>query len=132
MKPLIQAILNRFNSSPANAFYTAMGGKLYFRKVPQVQVPPWAALDLITDTPDWTFSESMEEVTVQISAYLGAEKSASNALDALEAMKALYDDCELTVTGFRSIFMRRENAFVDDTDGVWRAIGEYRILLEKV
>lgn len=136
MKALMQAIDSRFRAtngvpSGPSAFYTAVGGKLYLAKVPQNTALPYAVMDLVTDTPADTFTESLENCTVQIAAFLAADKSASTAMDALEAIKALYDNCTLTLTGYACIYMQRENAFADTTDGIWRVVAEYRILLEK-
>jgi hypothetical protein len=49
----------------------------------------------------------------------------------LDALKALYDGCSLAVVGYSALFMQRENAFLTNDAGIWRAVAEYRIVLEK-
>lgn len=135
MIELFTAIKTRFDATggdPAvhNAAYTALGGQLYLHMAPDRTQAPYAVYMLISDVPDWTFTDSHETATIQFSVYSGA-KSASEVCNTMKALQTLYNDCTLTVTGFRPLYMQRGISWLLRDEETWAYHVEYDVLLEK-
>ena len=64
---------------------------------------------VVSNTPDYTFSEDYENVIIQFSLF-----SSTSGTTEIENMymhlKALYDECALTITGATLIWMKRDHA----------------------
>ena len=118
-----------------SALATALGGntKLYNTFAPQSATLPYCVFMLVSGTPDWTFSDDMEDCLFQFSLF-DSSPSAGTICDNYELLKTLFDDCALTITGWRHLYMQRESQqLVKDPEdpAVWQYIIEYRILTEK-
>jgi hypothetical protein len=61
---------------------------------------------VIVDVPNDLFVERMEEVTVQFSIFSQASGT-TEIEDIMTYLKALYDNCTLTITGNTFIYMKR-------------------------
>ena len=118
-------------------FYDAIGGRLYLVKAPQGATFPFAVYDLITATDELDFSEENE--TFQIQFDIWTQKAASNSMDEagdiLGYLKTVYDDCDLTVDGWRALSMVRDfvvpnNDFSQDPPVLGYSV-QYTIELEK-
>lgn len=109
MNVLYTGIFSKMGTSGApTAFYTAIGGRLYHIKAPQLNATfPYAVYDLITGVDDLDFSDENEIFTIQFDIF-SQNNSASEAGTILAALKGLYDDCVLTVTGWRHLSMKRD------------------------
>lgn len=135
MKALFTAIKARLDAKtgdPAanNAAYIALGGRLYLHMAPQGATAPYAVYMLISNVPDWTFTDGHERATIQFSIYSAAQ-SASEVCDAMDALQALYDDCALAVTGFSPLYMQRGLSRLLRDEDTWAYHVEYDVLLEK-
>jgi len=131
MKELFAAIFAKFNT--VNDFKTAIGGRFYPYEAPQAPVFPYAVYSLVSDDPDFDFSDDHEEINVQFSIY-SEESSVSQILDLFHKLKALFDNAKLSVTGWSLIRCQRSQSRLDrDIDmKTWGYTVEYDILLEKV
>ena len=93
---------------------------------------------IISDMPRDTFTESLEEVLIQFSVFSQASGS-TEIEDIVTNLKALYDDCDLTITGNTHLYMTRENASLtsgeaDVTTGAgeyWQADVDYIICMKR-
>jgi len=145
MKSLFQAIMTRFNALSGadpnqvhNAFYTALSGRLYNSVAPQgkAQLPsgaPYCVFLMVSGVPEGTFTEIQENVLIQFSLF-DSESSAGTVCDNYEKLTELFDDCELSVSGYTHIFMQRESQQLireEEDPGIWHYMVEYRILIEK-
>jgi len=136
MKQLSVGIYNLFTGS---AFATDIGNRFYKGQGPVSATYPYCVYLLPTDIPEYTFSEIYETVMVQFSIFSSAASS-TEIEDALTHLKALYDDCALSVTGYTTVWMRRtggtlpgkeEHTTPAGTTSVWVAHSEYEIYLSK-
>jgi len=135
MRNLTTAIMLRFNDTtagPHNAFWISVAGKLRKERGLQTDVPPYAVFHIISDVPSWTFSSDFETVRIQFDLYSKLESS-SEIEDMYTNLKALFDWCELTITGNTHLYMRRELARLtkDPQDDIWVYKIDYMIMMEK-
>jgi hypothetical protein len=140
MKALLTAIKARFDATsggpPAvhNAAYLALGGRLYLAQAPQGATAPYCIYSMVSQVAGWTFTSAEETFRVQFSVW-SQSASSVQAQDAMAAVQALFDDCKLTVTGYRHVYMHRDFSTLLREDAVdeiwWHSITDYRIMLEK-
>ena len=105
MKNLSTALFTKFTGS---AFSTSIGGRLY--KVGAKQNPTWpyAVYFVVTDSPADTFTDRIEDVLIQFSVFSNDPSSTSEIEDIVTNLKALYDNCSLTISGNTMIEMQRQ------------------------
>lgn len=134
MKNLTIAIFAKMTS--ATALYTSIGGRLFKGQAPQDAEFPYIVYFLVSDIPEKNFSDAYENVLIQFSIF-SAASGTTEIEDIYTNLKALYDECSLTITGSKLIWMRRQNAvlFVVDqeviTGGIrtcWHYAVDYEIL----
>ena len=106
MKNLSTAIYNKISGS---AFSTAIGGRLYKARAPQNPTFPYVVYYIITDIPADTFTDRLEDVTIQFSIFSTASGT-TEIEDILTNLKALFDYCSLSITGNTHLFMERQSA----------------------
>jgi hypothetical protein len=130
MKPLMTGIYSHFTADPANALYTAVSGRMYHHEAPQGATFPYVITLAVFEDHDWTFEEEIEEVSVQFSIYTN-ERSASTAGTICGNLKSLYDDADLTVSGYSTVHMIRSNSQLlrDAANNIWQYIVEYDCFL---
>lgn len=134
MKAVTTAIFSKFSGS---ALDTAIGGRLYKGAAPDGAEFPYAVYGLVSDIPDVAFSLHGEEARFQFDLF-SSLSSSGEVEDMYTHLKALYDDCALTITNQTHIWMRRELAFlsVEDyttpagTQKVWHYAVDYMISTE--
>ena len=131
MTPLAIGIYNYFKAAPANTFYTAMGGRMYFGEAPQGATFPYCVMSIISSEHDWTFDDEMESVLVQFSIFTN-ESSAVNIGLHWSKLKSLYDDASLTVSGYTQVsLLRGQSILLRETENnIWQYAVEYECLLE--
>lgn len=130
MKELFVGIWSRFNAT--NTFKTAIGGRMYPHEAPQTPTFPYAVYSLISDNPEFDFSDDHVAVQVQFSVY-SEQSSPSQSFDLFDLLKTLFDDAKPTVTGWTVLRFQRGQAQLDrDIEmKTWGYIVEYDILLER-
>ena len=134
MNVLFTAIHNLFIADTGQAYYTAIGGRQYHVKAPQEATYPHVIFDLITGDDDLDFSDENQLFEIQFDI-ITQDDEATAAGTILAAMKTLYDDAALTVTGWRHLFMIRTltvkmDDLTEDTPIMGYAV-QYEVLLEK-
>ena len=134
MNELFQALYNKYNANTSHGAYTNMGGRFYLNKAPQNATFPYCVYFSVIDIAEVDFGEEKEDFTIQFNVF-SQNNSASEAGTILGNMKSLFDDCSLTVTGWRHVYMQRVNVipnndFAQDTPIQGYSI-EYDILIEK-
>lgn len=134
MKAVTTAIFSKFSGS---ALDTAIGGRLYEEEAPYGAEYPYATYGNVSNVPDNVFAKHGEEMRFQFNLF-SAASSSGEVKDLFGYLKALYDDCDLSITGQTHICMRRELAFlaVEDyttpagTQKVWHYVVDYEIRTE--
>ena len=106
MKNLSTGLFTKFTGS---AFSTSIGGRLYKARAPQNPTWPYAVYYIITDVPQDTFTDKIEEALIQFSVFSQASGS-TEIEDIVTNLKALFDNCSLTITGNTHIMMNRQGS----------------------
>lgn len=129
MNVLLSAIKTKFDG---NAALKAAGKNLYLNDAPQNTSLPYVVMTLISDMPDDTFGEYAENIRVQFSIFSNTRGSYEVG-NIFELLKTCFDYCDLTVTGYAHVEMRRDNANLlrDPDDASWNYVVDYRIIIQK-
>lgn len=106
MKKLLQAIYAKCSSG--TALHTDIGGKLYHAKAPQGTTGKYVVFEIVTEGPEFSFGSKYEDAEIQFSIFADSKTSANDVLTTAENLKALYDDCTLSVSGYTHYKMQRE------------------------
>jgi len=136
MKALSTAIYAK--AAAATAFWAAIGGRLYKGKAPAGAVYPYVVYKMVYDNTANTFAESLEDCLFQFSIF-SSDNSSSQVEDLFTALKSVYDECSLTVTGSTFLHMLRQQAtlFEDElpnpngTGWVWHYAVDYNIMIQR-
>lgn len=129
MKNLSTALYSKLSGS---SFMSAIGSRVFKGYAPDGTEYPYCVYLLVSDVPEYTFSEIYSHVIIQFSIFSNASGS-TEVEDLYTYLKALYDECSLTITSSKLVWMRRENATlnVEDhttpsgTQQVWHYAVEY-------
>ncbi len=132
MNDLFSAIVTHYSSDPLASSLTGM----YNTEAPQDAELPYAVFSLISDVPEWTFSENFENCLLQFNIF-------SNEISPVEIC-ALYellkgdvdvgtgfDFLDLPVTDYEIVSLIRENAILTRTEKIWQYNVTYRLELQK-
>jgi len=132
MNDLFAAIITHYDADPLAALLTGM----YNTEAPQDAVFPYGVFSLISDVPDWTFSENFENCLLQFNIF-------SDKINPVEIC-ALYDllkgdvgigtgfdFLDLPITDYEAISLVRENAILLRVENIWQYTVTYRILLRE-
>jgi len=126
MTDLFAAIMIRYAVVPLSSSLTG----LYNTQAPQDAVSPYGVFQLISDVPEWTFSENFENCLLQFNIF--SDTSDPVQICALfELLKTAFDFLELTIANYRTVSMIRENSIPSRPDGTWQYNVTYRIVLQK-
>ena len=126
MIDLFAAIMTRYAAVP---LATSLTGGLWNTQAPQETAFPYGVFQLISDVPDWTFSENFEDILLQFNLF--SDTSDPVQICALyELLKTAFDFLELTIANYQTVSMIRESAILT-RDGYWQYNVTYRIVLQK-
>lgn len=96
-----------FSLAKGSCFLNDIGARLFCDYAPEGVDYPHVVFFIVTANPEYTFSGAIEDVTVQFSIFSTSESAVEIAKIAKD-LKAVYDDCELNVTGYTRIWMIRK------------------------
>jgi len=134
MNEVFTAIYNKYNNSTGHGAYTNLGGRFYHNIAPQSAMFPYCVYFEIVDIQDVDFGEYKEEITAQFNVF-SQSSSATEAGIILSCFKDLFDDCSLTVTNWRHVYMQRKSIYPNndfDQDPPIQGYSiEYDMLIEK-
>lgn len=131
MEAILTAIYDRYSAT--NTFKTACTGGMHLDIAPQGTALPYATFQWITGHPEYMFNptaETIEYGLVQFDIY-----ASTNAVrqDLKTKLKARFDNCKLTISGYTALDMNRESD-QDLRDGsqneIFRSIVQYRVSAE--
>lgn len=132
MKNLSKAIYSKISGS---ALETAVNGRFYKGRAPEGIEYPYVVYMLISDIPDRTMSSRYNHATIQFSLF-SLDSGSTEVEDMYTNLKALFDECDLTITAQTHIWMRRTmaNLMIEDhttqsgTRQAWHYAVEYGII----
>ena len=134
MNALFKAIWNRFATTTGSGFYNDISGRMYLNKASQAASFPYCVYFSVSDIDDLDFSEEHEDFLIQFNIF-SQNNSAVEAGDLLETLKTMYDNCSLTVTGWRHLQFQRSlvmpNNDFSQVPPIHGYSIEYEALLEK-
>jgi hypothetical protein len=133
MTELDTAITTKFKATsgtPAvhNSLYTYVGGRMYNEGAELGAVQPFVVFHELSDVYDYTFTSDFENILIQFNIYTDTLPESNTAFGYL---KDLFDNCDLTISGYTHVYMRRERSYRMKIDNYFNRIVEYRILIEK-
>ena len=134
MNELYTAIYNKFSNATTHGAYTNVGGRFYLNHAPQGATLPFIVYWSVSDIADMDFGEEQEDFTIQFDIF-SQNNSATEAGTILGNLKSLFDNCSLTVTGWRHITFSRQNTYPNndftESPPVHGYSVEYDVLIEK-
>jgi hypothetical protein len=125
MRELVKAIYAKNTGSALDAL---IGGKIFYGKAPANTLYPYVVFVRVAGSNDWTFTETFDNPLIQFSIFSADHESSIECLNIADAVKALYDDCKLSVTGETFLYMWLANVVgpmdddsisQDGADGGW-------------
>ena len=125
MTDLFAAIMIRYAAVSLSASLTG----LWNTQAPQDVVFPYGVFQLISDVPDWTFTEDFEDILVQFNLF-SETSDPVEMCDLFELLKTAFDFLDLSIANYETVSMIRENAILT-RDDYWQYNVTYRILLGK-
>ena len=132
MKPLFEGIYTLFTADTEDDLYQAVSGRFYMGSAPQDATYPHIVYSLVSDMPDEHLSDSplIEDILLQFSLY-SQKKSASEVADMFTYLKAMFDDCIVTVSGYSLIEFTRDQANLirDEENNIWHYAVDYNVIL---
>lgn len=138
MNELATAIYNR--SQVAGNYKTSINGRQYFVKAPSAPTYPFVVFFTLSENPDFylnaqsTTASNFEIVECVFNIHSNDVGSSSQAGTILTYLKAHYDNCALTVSGWNNISMERDNVlgpFWNEETQEWIYSVSYQIILQK-
>lgn len=143
MKIFYKALMSKFNALIAganNEFYTAIGGRLFQEEAPEGTIYPYAVFKHINNNQIDTFKNKMDNIIIQFSIF--SEKSSSTEIhDAMTHLKALFDDCRLSISNGSLIYFyrlndglqREKNEIVTESgiQRIWHFHCDYNVVFER-
>ena len=125
MKNLRNAI---YTKCAGSALDTLINGQLYYGKAPTGTLYPYVVFFNVNDSLDLTFTDEFTDYLIQFSVFSANSTSSNEVYDIAEAIKALYNECSLSITGSVLVWMNLENVVgpqeddsisQDGADGGW-------------
>jgi len=122
MKTLFDAI---------SARWTAIVGAtpLYNTEADDEAPYPYGVVNIIDDTPDWTFTEDSENIMFQFNIFSDADAD-TTLLAIFELVKTAFDKFDLVIAGVTTISLKRGPAYLQRVDGIWQVNVTYMIEYE--
>ena len=114
MNNLLTAIRSKATGSTLSTY---VGGRIYLDEIPE-NVPvvfPYVTFFIVSWNYEKTFSEIYMRTLIQFSLF-SASTGATEITTMYNYLHSLYDECSLTVTGSRFIWMREQFPTTDIND----------------
>lgn len=135
MKNLTTAIYSKLSGSTLTSL---IGGRLYKGRAPENVQYPYAVFFVVVDTQADTFKDKHDDVIIQFSLFSSA--SSTTEIEGIyAALKSLYDDATLSITGatqalihrISATFMSEEHTTRDGLQEIWHYSVDYHIVQQR-
>jgi hypothetical protein len=129
MNQLFKAIYSKFRDG--GDYFDAIEGRLYYGRAPQNCELPYAVFFGVTSTPEDTFGEEIDEISVQFNNY-SDYSSYTQAGDLLEECRDCFDKKSIEVVDRRDVILNREFSTPPwEHDVVWVTSIEFSALMQR-
>ncbi len=105
MKNILTAIFGKFANSDLSSY---VGGRIYLDQAPESCEFPYVVYFVVSSTPDDVFAKKGQQTLIQFSLF-SANPSAVEISTMYGYLKALFDDCSLTITSNTMLWMHEVN-----------------------
>jgi hypothetical protein len=105
LKNILTAIYSKFSGS---AFSTDVGGRIYLDEAPNGAEFPYCVFFVVSGIPDNVFGKKGKETLIQFSLF-SKSQSVTEIATMYADLRALFDECTLSITGNTFIDMHEEN-----------------------
>jgi hypothetical protein len=102
MKELVKSI---YAKNTGSALDTLIGGRIFYGHAPVNTPYPYVVFFRVAGRQDWTFVDKLDNPLIQFSVFSADAESSMECLGIADAIKALYDKCNLSVTGETFLYM---------------------------
>lgn len=126
MTDLFNALYTRYLAASLSGSLSALHNTI----APEKAVFPYGVFSLISNVPDWTFTENTENCLVQFNLFSDTV-DATQICALFELLKTAFDFLDLTIANYETVSMIRENAILTRVENVWQYNVLYRVLLGK-
>lgn len=135
MKNLTTALFSKLSGSSLD---TLIGGRMFKGNAYDGTEYPYVVFMVISDVQSDTFKSSLDDVLIQFSIF--SDDSSSGEIENIyAALKSLYDNATLTITGATLCMIARQSATLmvedhttpDGTAKVWHYAIEYTVIQER-
>ena len=129
MKNLSTAIYTKYNTS--TTFKAALTGGFYYSQAPNGCSYPYAVYSFFGVTPEDTFSEEINDVSIQINIY--SEKSSSTeCFNLVDYCKSLFTGAVLTVLTHENVTLIKEKETPPmKVNDEWMGVLEFSCFLQE-
>ncbi len=136
MNNLLTAIMTKISGSNLSS---DVGGRVYLDQAPDACEMPYIVFFIVSDVPDNTFEEFLEDILIQFSLF-SSSSSATEITTMYTDLKALFDDCSFLITSNTLLWFKRSHltTMVDGitaptgTVGVRHWAVDYSILMQRI
>ena len=119
-----------FAADTGGGFYTAVNGRFSYGKALAQSQAPYAVFFGVTNSPEDTFTEELDELTFQVNAY--SNGTYKDAAQIVKYCRDLFDGAVVTVNGYE-IEIQREQQVPPWLDGeLWVASIVFTVIIEEV
>lgn len=127
MKDFFTAVYSLGTSD--NGFSTAIDKRFYYGMAPQDCGMPYAVFFGVSETPEDTFTEDIDEMSFQINIY-SDKASAGEVMDIYKKCRTLFDSAVVQVGGF-DVLLEREMSTPAWRDGdLWCVSVEFTAMVQ--
>jgi hypothetical protein len=136
----LQAYFNKTTGAVHNDFWNDIGGHLYHgeAEIPDGAEFPYCVLLHVVDTQVDTFKSKLDEIVIQFSIF-SDKTSPVEVHDAMTDLKALFNDCSLTIAGSKLVqfswlsdgLIRDEVTTPAGVQAVWHFHCDFLVILER-
>jgi len=102
---LFNAIMTKCSGSSLSS---DVGGRIFLDEAPEGCEFPYVVFFIVSGTQDKTFTEHFTNTIIQFSLFSSSAK-ATEITTMYADLKALFDECALTITGSTLVWMRETN-----------------------
>lgn len=137
MEELFKAIYTKFTASSSGhtSIYSDVSGQFYLDEAPQSSAStslnmPYVVYNLISLVREDTFTNQGEDAVIQFNLFSNTA-AATEVTTMFKHLAALYDWCDLSISGYNHIYMRRELSYLRRVNSAWHYAVEYRTYFSK-
>ena len=106
MDNILKAIFAK--AGAATNLYADVGGRIYLDEAPEGAAFPYVVISIVSSSPDYNFTDCLEDTAIQFSLYSDSSSIAELAT-IYGHLKALFDESVLSITGSTCLHCRRKN-----------------------